>query len=53
MKLRIALLALLVALPLLYVTGAYLQNEGGATVGLALVAALCLWLIVPEGKRRL
>ncbi|MDP9351694.1 MAG: hypothetical protein M3P51_09170 [Chloroflexota bacterium] len=50
MRLRFALYALMLALPGLYLAGAYLQSSAAATAGLLLIAALCVYLIAPERK---
>ncbi len=48
MKLRIALLALMLAFPLLYLSGAVFQNELASIAALLFVAAICLYLLKPE-----
>lgn len=50
MRLRVALYTLMLALPGLYLGGAYLQSSLAATLGLGLVAALCVYLILPERR---
>ena len=51
MRLRLALYALMLALPALYVAGSYLQDSVVAAVVLVLVAGLCAYLLVPDGRR--
>ncbi len=48
MKLRLSLFAVMIALPLLYISGAHLKDEQLSTWALIFVAALCLWLLAPE-----
>ena len=50
MKLRMSLFALMLAFPLLYLTGAVFQNSITSTVTLVFVAAVCGWLLKPERK---
>ncbi len=50
MKLRLALIGVMLALPLLYVTAAHWQKSLGSAGALGFVAVLCFWLLVPERK---
>ncbi len=50
MKLRMSLLALMLAFPLLYLTGAVLQDGIASTLALVFVATICGWLLKPERK---
>ncbi len=50
MKLRIALLALMLAFPLLYLSGAIFQSEVSSVLSLLFVAAVCLYLLKPDKK---
>ena len=51
MKLRLSLFAVMIALPLLYISGARLQDRHLSTLALLFVATLCLWLLAPERNR--
>jgi hypothetical protein len=50
MKLRVSLFALMLAFPLLYLTGAVFQDGSTSTLALVFVAAVCGWLLKPEPK---
>lgn len=49
MRLRVALVALILLFPALYVSGAVLRAEVASAVVLGLVGLLCAWLLLPEG----
>ena len=51
MKQRLSLFAVIIALPLLYISGARLQDGQLSTWALIFVAVLCLWLLAPERNR--
>lgn len=50
MKLRMVLFALMIAFPLLYITGAVLQSDPISTIALVFVAGVCLFLLRSERK---
>jgi hypothetical protein len=50
MKPRVALLALMLAFPFLYLSGALFQSRVGSVLTLLFVAAVCLYLLKPDGK---
>ncbi len=52
MKLRQSLFALIIAFPLLYLSGAVFRSAIGATLALVLVAAICIFLLWPEPKKK-
>ena len=51
MRPSLALYALMLALPALYVAGSYLQDRMAASAVLMLVAGLCAYLLVPAGGK--
>ncbi len=50
MKLRLALLALILAFPLLYLSGAVFESRVGSILALLFVAAVCLYLLKSDGR---
>ncbi len=52
MKLRRSLFALIIAFPLLYLTGAVFSSAVGAASALMLVAGVCVFLLWPEKKTK-
>ncbi len=48
MKLRMSLIAIILALPFLYVTGALWRDTQLSTWALLFIAALCFWLLTSE-----
>ncbi len=51
MRLSYALMALIVAFPLLYVGAALLRSETLSAAALVLVAVICYGLLLPERKK--
>ncbi len=51
MKLRLSLFVVIISLPLLYISGAHLQDGQLSTWAIIFVTALCLWLLTPERNR--
>ncbi len=50
MKMRLVLFALILAFPVLYVSGAVVQFDVASLAVLLFVAAVCCWLLIPERK---
>ncbi len=50
MKPKASLLALMVAFPLLYVSGAILRGGAASSLALLIVGAICVFLLWPEKK---
>jgi hypothetical protein len=50
MKLRMSLLALMLAFPLLYLGGAILRSSIISTLALLFMAGVCFFLLMPEKK---
>ena len=52
MKLRWSLFALIIAFPLLYLSGAHFRSAVGAMFALTIVAGVCVFLLWPEKKAK-
>jgi hypothetical protein len=49
MRLRAALIALILLFPALYISSVVLRSDVASAVVLSLVVLLCAWLLLPEG----